>query len=80
MADIRENCIEWITGDKYISCTFTQKRYITKVRKLADRRPDLVPNFHENTDGSIWCRIPLKALKLYLNTRVHEGVEEYAEE
>ena len=76
MADLKENVIEWITGDNYISCTFTQKKYINKVRKLRDKRPYLVPIFHENNDGSIFCHLPLKALKLYLNTSVQQGVEE----
>ena len=32
MDELKENVIEWITGDKYIACTFTQKKYISKVR------------------------------------------------
>lgn len=70
MNEVKENVIEWITGDDYISCTFTQKKYINKVRKLRDKRMDLVPIFIENSDGSIYCHLPLKALKLYLNTSV----------
>ena len=73
MSDLKENVIEWITGDDYISCTFTQKKYINKVRKLADKQLCLVSNFHENKDGSIFCHLPLKSLKLYLNTSVQQG-------
>ena len=69
MSDLKENVIEWITGDDTISCTFTQKKYINKVRKLLDKQPSLVSFYHENKDGSIFCRLPLKTLKLYLNTR-----------
>ena len=76
MMEVRENVIEWITGDDHISCTFPQKKYINKVRKLRDVHPYLVPVFHENRDGSIFCHLPLKALKLYLKTSVYEGVEE----
>ena len=76
MTDLKENVIEWITGDDYISCTFTQKKYINKVRKLMDKQPCLVSVFHENKDGSIFCHLPLKALKLYLKTSDKQGVEE----
>ena len=76
MIDIKENVIEWITGDDHIVCTFTQKKYINKVRKLRDKRMDLVPVFIENKDGSIFCHLPLKALKLYLKTSVEQGVDE----
>ena len=80
MTDVKENVIEWITGEDTISCTFTQKKYINKVRKLADKRPDLVPVFVENQDGSIFCHLPLKALKLYLKTSVKQGVDEEDDE
>ena len=80
MIDVKENVIEWITGENTISCTFTQKKYINKVRKLRDKRMDLVPVFIENPDGSIFCHLPLKALKLYLKTSVEQGVEEGEED
>jgi hypothetical protein len=64
MTDVKENVIEWITGDDWIACTFTQKKYISKVRKIAIKYPQFVPVFIENKDGSIFCHLPLKALKL----------------
>ena len=68
MTDTKENVIEWITGDEYISCTFTQRKYISKVRRMRDKQPKNVPVFVENDDGSIFCHLPIKALKLYLKT------------
>ena len=76
MSDIKENVIEWITGDNHVACTFTQKKYINKVLKMMDKPPNLVSNFVQNKDGSIFCHLPLKALKLYLNTRDQRGVDE----
>ena len=64
--DVHENVIEWITGDEYIWCTLTQRKYITKVRKIVEREPNLRAFWHENKDGSICCRLPLKVLKLSL--------------
>ena len=76
--DLKENVIGWISGDDFIYCDFTQKKYINKVKKMMDKHPELVSNFILNKDGSIHCRLPLKALKLYLKTSVHEVVEEDA--
>ena len=71
MAEIRENVIEWITGDDRICCTFTQKKHINLARRLVatyintgDNRADLL----ENPDGSVFCHLPLEALKLKSKT------------
>lgn len=64
MADIKENCIEWINGQDTISVTLSQGRYISKVKRLAEKYPDLVRILHENKDGSIFAHMPLKSLKL----------------
>jgi hypothetical protein len=64
MADFKENAIEWLTGDDTISVTLTQKKYINKVKKLAVKHPNLVSILNENSDGSIFAHLPLKALKL----------------
>ena len=72
--DFKENVIGWVTGDDYISCDFTQKKYINKVLKIADKQPNLVRDLRFNRDGSIYCRLPLKMLKLYLKTSDKVGV------
>lgn len=76
--DIHENVIEWITGDDWIACTFTQRKFISKVRKLSAKYPQFVPICIENKDGSIFCHLPLKALKLSIimpNKRTFEKGE-----
>ena len=74
--DIDENVIQWLNGEKYITCTFTQKKYINKVRKIAARTPEFVLDLIENSDGSIYCRLPLKALKLSIIVRKEATNEE----
>lgn len=64
----RENSIEWVTGDDTITVTLTQRKYITKLRKIAAKWPSLVSILAENADGSILARLPLKALKLSIIT------------
>lgn len=61
--DFKENNIEWITGEKVISLTLTSQRYITKIKKLAEKKPDDV-KLTVNNDGSIYAEIPLTYLKL----------------
>ena len=60
--DFKENNIEWITGDNMMSVTLTSQRHITKIRKLAERKPDEV-KIVTNKDGSIYATLPLSYLK-----------------
>ena len=60
--DFKENNIEWITGDSTIAVTLTSQRHITKIRKLAERKPDEV-KIVANKDGSIYATLPLSYLK-----------------
>ena len=60
--DFKENNIEWITGDNTMSVTLTSQRHITRIRKLAERKPDEV-KIVANKDGSIYATLPLSYLK-----------------
>lgn len=64
MSDPKENCIEWLNGEDTISVTLSQVKYINKVKKLQKKYPEMVTILAENDDGSIFARMPLKALKL----------------
>lgn len=76
----RENVIEWVTGDDAITVTLSQRKYITKVRKLAVKWPSLVLILAVNADGSILARLPLKALKLSIITPHRTRFEENKKE
>lgn len=73
---LQENVIEWFNGDDYISCTLRSRKHINKVRKIAVEWPNLVPIFNENKDGSVFVRLPLKALKLSIISRKERGFED----
>ena len=60
----QENAIEWIKNSDVATVTFSQGRYITKIRKLAEKYPDKVQIRAENKDGSIVAHIPVKAIKI----------------
>lgn len=59
-----ENVIEWIRNSKTATCTFSQGKYITKIKKLKEKYPDQVEIRKENKDGSIVCHIPVTAVKV----------------
>lgn len=60
----QENAIEWIKNSEVATVTFSQGRYISKIKKLAEKYPDKVQIRHENKDGSIVAHIPVKAIKI----------------
>ena len=60
--DFKENNIEWVAGDSTIAVTLTSQRHITKIRKLAERKPDEV-KITTNKDGSVYATLPLSYLK-----------------
>lgn len=72
-----ENCVEWLTGEKTVFCTFTNKRDINRMKKLYEKRPADFSYFHENSDGSICCKVP----RTWQNVRPPREVKrEYTDE
>lgn len=79
LGDIKENSIEWYTGDDMVTATFTQKKFINRIRRMSETHGKLVEIAAENSDGSIMCRFPLKALHITIygqKTGGFEGVED----
>lgn len=62
--DYRENGVEWLNGQDTVTFSFSQKKYINKVRALAEKYPDEVKIYAENNDGSITGNLPLKFVKI----------------
>ena len=75
---MRENVIEWMDGDDTISVTLYQKRFITKVRRLAEQ-DSRVEILAENSDGSIFAHLPIEMLKLGKKRTDNKSAEEKAE-
>ena len=59
-----ENCIEFLSGERSAVVSFTNKKHINRIKKLYEERKDDFKYFHENTDGSICAKLPLKWVKL----------------
>ena len=68
MEQNNENCIEWISGQHNIVCSISQQKYISKIKKLAEKYPKKV-KIKFNKDGTIFAKLPLKALKLSIIER-----------
>lgn len=65
----KENVIEWIKNSEIATVTFTQGRYITKVKDLAKKYPDRVEIVKENADGTLVAHIPVSAIKINIIER-----------
>lgn len=63
-SDFKENNIEFFSNSGTVSCYFTQGRFITKIRKLAEKYPDECGIDCENKDGSIVAHFPVKWLHI----------------
>lgn len=61
---MRENCIEWIEGDKRATVTTYRKSFIKKLKAISEESPEEVQIIKENKDGSICAHIPLYYLKI----------------
>ena len=64
-----ENAIEFLTGDEIMTVTFSQKKFVNRIKKLSEEYPDEVKVVAENKDGSILAHVPLSYLKINRNKR-----------
>lgn len=69
-----ENTIEFTRDSKTATVTFSQGRYISKIKKLAERHPESCRILIENKDGSILARVPVSWVKI---SRPKEITEEH---
>ena len=59
-----ENMIEWISGTRSATVTFTNQKHINRMKKLYEERGDEFKYFKENSDGSVCATVPLKWIKI----------------
>lgn len=64
--NVNENVFEFRRNQKVMTCTISQRRFITKVKKIAQKHPDEVKIVAENDDGSIVVKMPVRALHIWL--------------
>ena len=73
-----ENNIEFLTGQRKVTFTFTAKKFINKMKKYKESHPDDI-DFVESSDGSICGHVPLKWLKISPPRKVVLTEEQKAE-
>lgn len=61
--ELKENVIEFLTGDKTATLTFSNRSHITKIKKLYESHKESFLYFVENPDGSVCAKVPLKWIK-----------------
>ena len=59
-----ENVVEFISGTRTATVTFTNQKHINRIKKLYEERKDDFKFFIENEDGSICAKLPLKWIKI----------------
>lgn len=59
-----ENALEFLSGEHYCTVSFTNRKHINRIKKIYQERKDEFKFFHQNNDGSICAKIPLKWFKI----------------
>ena len=62
--DSSENVIEFITGERTATVTFTNRKHINRIKNIYEERKDDFKYFRENPDGSVCAKIPIKWVKI----------------
>lgn len=76
---VKENNIEWLTGQRTATVTLSQPKHINKVKSLAEKYED-VKIVYTNKDGSIVAKLPLKFIKISAPRQVSDEQREAARE
>ena len=59
-----ENMIEFLSGTRTATVTFTNPKHIKKIKELYEAHPEDFKYYILNKDGSICAKIPLKWLRI----------------
>ena len=59
-----ENMVEFISGARTATVTFTNPKHIRKIKELYEEHKEDFKYFKLNKDGSVCAKIPLKWIRL----------------
>ena len=76
---VQENAIEFIRNSEMATGTFSQRRWITEMKKLAEQPKNNVEIVYENSDGSIVVHFPVSYLHVSNRKRESEMSDEQKE-
>ena len=82
MSSIRrpENVIEFLSNAPTATVTFNQQKYITRIKKLNESRPDECEICAINNDGSLVAHVPRSWVKISPPKKVSEAQRQAASE
>ena len=72
--------MEFISGTRTATVTFTNQKHINRMKKLYEERKDDFKYFKENTDGSVCAKIPLKWIKINAGSKTGRVMTEEQKE
>ena len=75
-----ENMIEFISGTRTATVTFTNQKHINRIKKLYEERKDEFKYLVENADGSVCAKIPLKWIKINAGSKTGRVMTEEQKE
>lgn len=75
-----ENAIEWIKDGERATLTLSQRRTISRVKRLAAKYPERCKILVENKDGSVYAHIPTSWIKISPPRELTESQIEVAKE
>lgn len=75
----KENNIEWLTGQDRVTVSFSQGKFINKIKRLAESHTE-VEIVAENDDGTITAHLPLKYIKVSAPRVMSEEQRQQAKE
>ena len=75
-----ENVLEFISGTRTATVTFTNKKHINRIKKLYEERKDDFKYLVENPDGSVCAKIPLKWIKINAGSKTGRVMTEEQKE
>ena len=70
-----ENVIEWLNGQDIAVLTLSERRYISRVKKLNASNSG-VTDYHTNPDGTIYARVPLDWIRITPPKKMNLSEEE----
>ena len=72
--------VEFISGTRTATVTFTNQKHINRMKKLYEERKDDFKYFKENKDGSVCAKIPLKWIKINAGSKTGRVMTEEQKE
>ena len=76
-----ENCIEFLSGERYATVSFSNRKHVNRIKKLYEERGSEFKYFYENEDGTVCAKLPTKWIKISAGSKPGTRAKrEYTEE